>query len=181
MPVWKKPDLIRIGRISKVFGTQGELVLDPRLSLPDLPSDQILFIALEGIHVPFFMRSLKVRTDGRYQLGLEEVDTPETAQRLIGSDAFMESRVLSAPRPDELLVLQLVGFEAVDDTLGSLGTIKDILEYPEQDMLVVASDQSELLIPLVEAFIIDIDAVARTIHFDLPEGMVASQTEEAGE
>ncbi len=66
----------------------------------------------------------------------------------------------------------LAGFLVVDSTLGTIGTIEDVQEMPTQDLLIVAGATGEVLIPLVDDFIVEFDDEERVLTMDLPYGLV---------
>ena len=81
---------------------------------------------------------------------------------------------------DETEEVDVVGFVVSDESLGEIGSVVRIEENPAHPLLVVArSDSSsgedvssEALIPLVDAFIVDIDEQKRTISVSLPDGLL---------
>jgi 16S rRNA processing protein RimM len=68
--------------------------------------------------------------------------------------------------------LTLTGFEIIDEKLGSIGNILEILELPEQIMAVVSKGTDQYLIPMVDDFIIEVDQELKVIRMNLPEGIL---------
>jgi len=66
----------------------------------------------------------------------------------------------------------LVGYLAIDEKEGELGRITNIREMPQQHIATVDFGGRELLFPLIEDFILDIDPEEKTIEVDLPDGLV---------
>ena len=58
-----------------------------------------------------------------------------------------------------------------------VGIIESVEEFPNQIMAIVtlASDESTVLIPLNEVFIVSIDAPESNVYLELPEGLITSQ------
>lgn len=165
--------LIRIGKIGKTFGTQGEVIIDLEHHQITIEPTEPVFLAIQGTRVPFFLTSLKLRPDGRYLVGLDGVTTPEQAQPYLMAEVFLErSPSTAGQEEEELLITELIGFEVIDDECGPLGTIIDILEYPEQDMLLIRQDEHEIMLPLAEEYITALDAEGRTLHLLTPEGLI---------
>jgi len=59
-----------------------------------------------------------------------------------------------------------------DKTHGVLGEIKEIIEYPQQEMAAIIIKEKEVLIPLNEQLILEIDEEKKLISMDLPEGLL---------
>ena len=67
---------------------------------------------------------------------------------------------------------QLVGFVIIDEIVGRVGTIEEVVEYPQQELAVVQYKGREVMIPLHEQLIESIDPKGRVIKMTLPEGLV---------
>ncbi|MEO0779705.1 MAG: 16S rRNA processing protein RimM, partial [Bacteroidota bacterium] len=65
-----------------------------------------------------------------------------------------------------------VGFLLTDVQTGPVGTIVEILEYPQQEMAVVRQEAREWLIPLHAGLIHELDEAERVLRMDLPEGLL---------
>ena len=163
--------LIRIGRIGKTFGTQGEVIIDT-IQGQAINESEPVFLAMEGTRVPFFLTSLKERPDGRYVAGLDGITSPEQAQHILNLEVFIEENADTAEGEGRILITELIGFTAIDEHYGPLGIVADILEYPQQDMLVIRSSTAELLIPLVEEYIVSLDIETRELRLNTPEGLI---------
>lgn len=73
---------------------------------------------------------------------------------------------------DEFYYTDLKGFIAVDETLGELGEIIEVNEYPQQFVATVNYQNKEILFPLNEDFIVEIDDEENILTLDLPEGLL---------
>ena len=61
------------------------------------------------------------------------------------------------------------GFMVQDVNLGDLGKILSVEEFPQQEMAFVDYKGKEILIPMIDAFIIEIDKKENRILVELPE------------
>ncbi|MNT82127.1 16S rRNA-processing protein RimM [compost metagenome] len=61
---------------------------------------------------------------------------------------------------------------AVDEALGELGEILEVNEYPQQFVATVLYQETEILFPLNEDFIVEIDDEEKILTLDLPEGLL---------
>lgn len=164
--------LIRIGKIGKTFGTQGEVIIDLVHSQVSIDPNEPVFLAIQGTRVPFFLTSLKRRPDGRYLATLDGVGSPEQAQAYLLTDVYVENTSNLAEDEGELLITELVGYQVIDEVHGLLGQVADILEYPEQDMLLIRHQDQELLLPLADDYITELDVEGRKLHLQTPEGLI---------
>ncbi len=137
----------------------------------------LLQAGLEVVPVPPALkgpRSLVVAScdDGRsgQLVSFEGVST-------LGAAAELEGKTLLA-RTDDLPrdyalhdVDALVGREVADETHGLLGSIREVMRGPANDVWVVVGDKGEVLIPAVEPIVRSWDKDA-AIVVDLPRGLV---------
>jgi len=167
-------ELVKIGKTLKPYGVNGEI----RISLDEpyidvFPQLEVIFLSLNGTAVPHFPEQFK---SDSYLLKLEETDSPETAKRLSSSDILARKEDIPyqevSLESETLVYGHLVSFLIIDQTLGSVGTIKEILEFPQQEMAVLELRGNEVLIPLNDSYIIRVDKEEKEIHMDLPDGLI---------
>jgi 16S rRNA processing protein RimM len=164
-----------IGQILKPYKHSGELLakIEPSV-FKDLEKCEALFIRIDGIEVPFFIEDIELDPDVSY-LKLEEFNAPEDIKPFNGKELFLRLCDLSHPEKlegQDKIFDQLDGFQLQDINTEKTFDILRTEEYPQQWMAVVLSNGQEALVPLTEAWIIDIDAEAKKISMELPEGLV---------
>ena len=74
--------------------------------------------------------------------------------------------------PDEFLITDLKGFLVIDESKGELGEIVEIHEYPQQFVATVPHQFREILFPLNEDLITEIDQENGILRVNLPEGLI---------
>jgi 16S rRNA processing protein RimM len=168
--------LVAIGLVRKPHGTKGEMkftIEDPFFD--DFLDASEVFIKMRGSILPFAIESIRGENDTIVRL--REVDSIESALLLAGKEVFLLSENLA----DMLQLLNseaetdhsdLAGFEIHDETEGQVGLISEVIEMPQQEMAIVKRGKKEILIPLNEDFILRIDASAKIVFMDLPEGLL---------
>lgn len=104
----------------------------------------------------------------RLLVRFEGIDDASGADSLRG--ARLSARVADLPPlpPGSYRDEDLIGMRVVDTRLGDLGAVASVAHYPHADMLVVGDRR--LLVPLLAAYGVRIDAAASTISTSLPEG-----------
>ena len=75
---------------------------------------------------------------------------------------------------DELLVADLVGCTVVDVAGATIGEVTGSFHSGAHEVLELraAANGRELLLPLVDAFLVSVDLQARRIVYDPPEGLL---------
>ena len=173
-----KNKLTDIGFISKAQGFAGEVlcVMENDFDLPD--SLRFLFITLEGKPVPFLIEYKKER-NGALLLKFEDVDNEVSAKKLSGHRLAAEADLVTAVK-DHLQWDDLIGYAIQDKTFGSIGTLLSVEEYPEQMVGRCVVNEKEVLFPLIDDFIEEIDEAKKTILLNLPEGLLGIYLDEGG-
>ena len=103
---------------------------------------------------------------------LEDVDVIEKAQTLVRKKIYLPNSKKPERDPEEFLISDLKGFKVVDANEGELGEIKEIHEYPQQFVASVLYQEREILFPLSDDLIEEIDQDQNTLYVNLPEGLV---------
>jgi len=165
-----REDFIEFGKITKANRKTAEITIVTEIPLPDPPPAlEIIFLEIDGGLVPFFLKEFDVRTNNTVGL-VEDYDSPDKAQKLVGCRVFIKKELLAAGK-EEIFYREMVGFMVIDKTLGEIGRIAEIFETPHQILLQVIKDDREILIPLVEEFILRINKRKKQLFMDLPEGL----------
>ena len=167
---------IEIGKTHKTRGVAGELKYSVSDTYwEDFLKAEVLFIDVSGLKTPFFVESVKT---GRQEvLKLEDVDALEEAHALSNKVIFMRQSDLFTKKMEEEVPLTsmfdiLPGYLMVDKKAGEIGGILEILEFPQQIMAVVQFGEKEILIPLNDSFIQEINQVDKKMLVELPEGLL---------
>jgi len=159
----KKPiDWVEVGFVARAHGVRGEL----RVHTDDAEA----ILAATELKVGDSVYQFRGRGASEAVLVfLDGVTDRDVAAQLKGSAVSVPRSALGLLE-DEILLQDLVGFSVWTQADVSLGVVRDI-ELGPQDRLIVASDTQEMLIPVVDALLLEIDADKKRITVDLPEGM----------
>ena len=67
---------------------------------------------------------------------------------------------------------EIIGFTVVDTEKGELGPVTDVLEYPTQAILQVMKGKKEILIPILDQVIQNVDRDNKILTITAPEGLI---------
>lgn len=171
-------DLIQIGKTAKPHGLEGGLrfaIKDEYLE--DFLSVEVIFIEEKGQPVPYFIEDVKGQ---HFVVQLEGVSSKEQASSIANKKVSIRTADLipeedKTYRPDEAEYEFCVGYVMMDEVLGEIGEIIEIVEYPQQEMASINYKEKEILIPLNNDFIKEIREKEKKIIMSLPEGVVEVQ------
>lgn len=170
-------NFVSIGYTKKPHGIKGEIKLQiEEYYLEDLLQAKVVFIRLKGQEVPFFIEEIRV---GNNIIGkFEETNTPEAALTISNKEIFLREQDLIPDEdrePEEagqLSYMRCVGYTIYDKTIGPIGKITEIVEFPQQEMAFIEYLEKEVMIPLNPAFIIRLNKPKKIIEMDLPDGLL---------
>lgn len=172
----KREDCFFLGRISKVHGLKGDLLL--KLDVDDVSRYQGLdavFAAFDGSSelIPFFIERIDLRHRGQAVVRFEDISTLEQAQGLTGAALFLPLSALPPLSGTQFYYHEVLGFEVLDEEHGSLGKIDNIIEQGPVAIASVLDEQKlEILVPLVDEIITGVDRNNHQITVKTPEGLV---------
>ncbi|HMJ09387.1 MAG TPA: ribosome maturation factor RimM [Pyrinomonadaceae bacterium] len=166
-------ELVVIARIVKTRGLKGELAAE---LLTDFPER---FEGLDNVigRLPNGeQRDLKIEKfwfqKGRVILKFAGFDTIESAEALRNSEVCVPEADAVGLDEDEFFDWQLAGcnVETVDGK--AIGSVREVMRTGGTEILVVAGEEKEYLIPFAEAICIEVDIENKVIRVDPPEGLL---------
>lgn len=168
----------RVGRILRAFGVKGEVRIDMDIDFDDAPANneegftpvEAFFVAMPDGVLPYFVEYIRAWTSATPILKLEGVSTKEAAQALHGQDLYLPLDMVDLTV--DLTYTRLVGYTLQDARMGVLGEIEAIFDLPQQEVARIDYNGHEILIPLHEDFLLEIDDSARIVSIDLPDGLL---------
>ena len=157
--------VISIGRITRTHGKRGEIQCLTANEYWDNAEATFLILSIDNILVPFRVLNWRGKGSDSLIFQLDHINDEQSAQQLIGCQAYMLASDLS--EEDELLPTwqSLTGYRVLDTDQGALGTIIHVDESTINTLITLDNDQ---LIPLHEDFIIDIDQENKLLTICLP-------------
>ena len=160
--------MLAVGRITKLFGAEGEVNVNLYADFPDdFSEDQPLFTIVDSLVVPLFCDSFIRRGRGSATVRFADIDTVKRAELIMGNEIFVEE---VASDDDEFTFEDLIGFTV---KIGRRkGTITDFYDNAYNPLFEIELGGKEHLIPAVEEFIAAIDFEAGIIKLVLPEGLI---------
>lgn len=162
-----RKDFTAAGTIDKTHGTKGEM----RITLTsDKPIKEWAFLEIQGKPVPFYVQSVQETYDDGAILKLADLNTVEEASRYVGKTLLLP--IGKRKKSDLYVEDDFTGFALIDQKLGAIGKVEAIEEFPNQLLIRTIYKGTEVYIPAVEAFIEEIDETTKTIHLNLPEGLL---------
>jgi 16S rRNA processing protein RimM len=163
----------QLGTIIKKAGNDGKLNLQLESVSPENYLDtESVFIEIHGKLVPFFVEQFRILNSQTAHLKLEDVDDSEISSTLVGCDVFLPLDMLPPLSGKKFYYFEVIGFEIRRKAdMQSIGKISSIYEQGVNDLFILESEQVEILIPIAEDWIVEVNREEKYILMNLPEGL----------
>ena len=167
-------DILVIGKIVGAHGVHGEIKIVP---ITDDPGrfvklrEAILLTADEKPVRNIVLRSC--RSLGNNVAVIEEgIDDRDLASSLNGIYIAIHRSEAAELLPGCYFIADLNGCRIIDDLIGVLGTVVDVLEQPGADVFVIKRDgKNDLLVPFLRSVVYRVDIDSSEIYVRLPDGL----------
>lgn len=168
-----RSDLFELGKVLKTFGSKGEVIIYLDVDRPDKYRKlDSVFIRFNQSLIPFFIESVQIKPKNQAIVKFQDVDTQDDAAMFSGCSLFLPLSSLPKLSGNKFYYHEIVGFTVTDLQKGNIGTVKRVLELPNQDMFEIEFGHKEILIPVVDEIIRKVDRKNRILKIDAPEGLI---------
>ncbi len=154
-------DRVTIGKISRVRGTRGEMVVVP---LTDDPRRfrklRKVIISKEESTGEFLVEGAR-EFKGKVLLKLKDVESPEEAKELVGGFIELERDQLIELPNGRYFIFDIIGLEVVTTKGQRIGKVKEVISLPANDLYLVEGDKRLYDIPAIKEVIKKIDLEKR--------------------
>jgi 16S rRNA processing protein RimM len=122
--------------------------------------------------VPFFIESSSLHKNDFLRIRFEDMITEEDADAIIGNAIYLPIKMLPKLTGNKFYFHEVIGFEIEDKRCGIIGKIVSVNDTTAQPLFEVLNGDVEMLIPMIDHFLVKIDRENKKVWMDLPEGLV---------
>ena len=165
--------LLEVGKIVGTHGLKGDLKVRPSSDDPGLLLQvEQLYLRLPSGKVLTVQPRRQSLHKGLVLLRLQDYESIDLVEQFIGGDVLLPEHLLPALEDDEYYWRQLKGLPVVDRQRGPIGHLDQMFSTAAHDTYVVKGALGEIMIPVVEQFILEINLQERVVRVDLPDGLI---------
>ena len=169
----RKEDCFYLGKIAKKFSFKGEVLIYLDTDEPDLYENmESIFVEFNKNLIPYFIENSSLHKNDFLRVKFEDVDNEEQADEIIGSEVYLPISMLPKLEGNKFYFHEVIGFEIEDKRLGVFGKIVSINDSSAQPLFEVVNGSVEILVPMIDQFLVKIDRENKRVIMDLPEGLV---------
>ena len=169
----RKEDCFYLGKIAKKFSYKGEVLAWLDTDEPGLYENlESVFVEFNKHLVPFFIESSSLHKNDFLRIRFEDVEDEDAADGIMGAALYLPLSMLPKLSGNRFYFHEIIGFEAEDQRLGTIGEIVGINDSSAQPLFEIKKGEIEILIPMIDHFIVKVDRENKKIILDTPEGLV---------
>lgn len=161
-----------VGKIVKTHGLKGEVTL--RIDNEQFDEIEELNYFLLDINdklIPYFVENITFHSNKSFVL-FQDLKTLEAANQLVGISVYLPLDLLPEKDGNDFYSHEVVDFLVIDEEKGELGKVQEIIEYPTQSLIQIVINGKEVLIPIHDDIIQDVNREEKKIYINAPNGLI---------
>jgi 16S rRNA processing protein RimM len=169
----QKEDCFYLGKIVTKYSFKGELLAKLDTDQPELYEHlDAIFVQVRNNLIPFFVESSQLHKSDLLRVKFEDVDTEGDADALIKSELYLPLKFLPKLEGNKFYFHEVIGFKITDKNFGEIGIITAINDSTAQALFEVDRNGIDILIPMNDEFIIEVNRKTQTITVETPPGLI---------
>lgn len=157
-------EYLMIAEVLKPQGINGEVKLKPYTSdVNSFASWDTLYTEEKGTYLPLSSEVTRIQPDFVYTV-LGGATSMNEADRYRGLKLYIDRSHVTMPDDGQVLIADLMGCKAVDESGKELGTLTDVLQYGTVDTYVFKTAHGTMMAPALLAVFPEVDVVNGIIH-----------------
>ncbi len=176
-----KNESYQVGTIVKTHNLKGEVMMSFDVDNPaEYSQIDTFFLDIKGKLVPHFVQKMQMVANQNAIIKFEDINTIEFAKKIVRAEVYLPLEILPEEELEEgeFYLHQILDYQVIDVEKGTLGKITNIYEGDLQDLFGMTYQEKEVLIPVVDAFIVEILHNEKIIKMNLPNGLIELYLEE---
>lgn len=166
------PDYFYLGKITKKHGFGGRVHIFLDTDEPwEYENLDMVMLNISGNLVPFFISTININGN-KALVDFADIDTGEKADQIMDKEMYLPISMLPKLTGNKFYYHEAKGMIIVDQNKGEIGTVKTVLEYPNQAVFQVFHNEKEVLIPISKEIISDFNRKEQKIYIVAPDGLL---------
>ncbi len=156
-------EYLMIGEVLKPQGIRGEVKVKPFAAAhDDFLRWKTLYVKQGEAYQPIKAKCSRVH-DGFAYVTLGECASMEDAEKLRGTQLYIDRAHANPLEEDEVYISDLIGCEGVDENGDSIGSLTDVLQHGMVDVYVFKQKGKSVMAPALKAVFPTVDVAGKRI------------------
>lgn len=163
-----------LGKITRTNGNKGGVSVFLDTDNPQEYSNlDAIFVEIKKQLIPYFIEKINIHTSKNTALVyFEDIIDVDSAAALNNCALYLPLASLPILDGNKFYFHEVVDFLLIEEKFGELGRIKQVLEYPNQALFQTFYKEKEVLVPINDMFIKNVDREKKEILLSLPDGLL---------
>ncbi|RMA66372.1 ribosome maturation factor RimM [Ulvibacter antarcticus] len=169
----QKENCFYLGKIVKKYSFKGELLVKLDTDEPKLFTKmESVFVEQHNILVPFFIVQSSLHKSLLLRIKFEDVSSEAEADVLLGAALYLPLTFLPKLTGNRFYYHEIIGFTVEDKSFGEVGIITGVNDATSQALFEIDRAGKQILIPVIDTFIKNVDRDVKKISLDVPDGLI---------
>ena len=169
----RKEDCFFLGTVVAKYSFKGEVLIKLDTDDPETYLSLQSFLLEDESHlIPCFTTKVQLHKSQLLRVSVEGVNSEKQADLMIGKSVYLPLDQLPKLDDDQFYFHEIIGFKVIDSVQGPIGTITGVNDASSQVLLEVEHNDRQILIPLVDELIQQLDKQQKQIYLYIPEGLL---------
>ena len=168
----RKEDCYFLGKITRRHGLSGNVILKLDTDQPELYKKlESIFIEINGLLVPFFIEKISYSKADALNIFFKN-SSEALVDQVIGKNVYLPLATLPPLRGNQFYYHEVLGFEIMEEDGKSCGIISSINDQTSQHYFILQLAGTEIIIPIIKDWILEVNRTEKFIKMSLPEGLM---------
>tara|TARA_B100000780_G_scaffold236056_1_gene176803 strand:+ start:63 stop:587 length:525 start_codon:yes stop_codon:yes gene_type:complete len=169
----QKEDCFFVGKVVKKYSFKGELLIKLDTDDPELFLEmESVFVEQHKTLIPFFVERSQLHKSSLLRVQFEDVYDEATANAMLGTELFLPLDFLPPLEGTKFYYHEIIGFNVTDTRFGDVGVLVGVNDKTAQHLFVIEKLGKEILIPINDLFIKQVDRDNKILGLDVPQGLI---------
>ncbi|MDF2648869.1 16S rRNA processing protein RimM [Paenibacillus sp. V4I3] len=166
--------LVTVGRIVNSHGIRGELKVVPETDFPERfdKGNALIIVDSQNKQTPVTVQTSRLHKN-MFILQFDQFSNINDVEKFKGSLLKIEAKEQQPLEEGEYYYHEIIGCKVVTEEGQELGLVSEVLTPGANDVWVVSLPKGkQLLLPVIDDVILDVDIANKTIRIHLMEGLM---------
>jgi 16S rRNA processing protein RimM len=169
----RKEDCFYLGCIVRKHSFKGEVVIKLDTDEPELYQKmESVFVNLGNNLIPFLIKDSLLQKGNQLRVSFENINSEEDANSILKAGIYLPLTLLPKLTGNQFYFHEVIGFTIEDQIYGDIGTITGINDTTAQPLFEIEKGTTQILIPMIDEFIVKIDRSKNIVIVKTPEGLI---------
>ena len=169
----QKKNCFYLGKIVKKYSFKGEVLVKLDTDEPELFTKmESVFVEQHKNLVPFFILQSSLHKSQLLRIKFEDVTSEIEADAILGAALYLPLEFLPKLTGNRFYYHEIIGFTVEDIAFGEVGIITGVNDTTSQALFEIDHSGKQILVPIIDLFIKNVDRESKNILLDVPEGLI---------